>query len=435
MENQQKKRVWQRGATSLLAAAALSLAPTLALAASQAEVHSFQDMLSQGSVDGQLRALYYDNNNAFFASPERRYVLAYGGMLGFTSASWSGFSARASFYAQRHGARSDDSVGWNRDLGPNLNPLAEAYVQWQGDKLLIRAGDQKLNAPFTGTYDFRIVPQTYQGVKVKYGSKDNNLTAIRVFRYKSRIANDFTNHTNYNKDFNPFSGISPDANTDGFWAVGAHGATGNDAVGLEGQAWYFKYLDYANLYYGDATATLKRDGLKPFVSIQYANESETGDALVGNIDNNTYGARLGVKYNSVTASLSYNHMSTEKGTFLGGGLATPYASQESSGPLFAQPFLQSTQDLGAGDAYSFDLSGATFANTFMGARYTYVDFAPSYGADSRDLQEYMLFAIYNFQGALKGFSVSDFFAYETQNGSLNGNEAYLENRLSFQYDF
>lgn len=433
MKYQQKKNVLKRGATLLLAAAGLSLLPTLAMAADQAEVHSFHDMLSQGTVDGQIRALYYDNNNAFFIpNVQRRYVFAYGGKLGYTTAALNGFSARVSFYAQRHAGRSTDSAGYNRDLGPNLNPLTEAYVQWQGDKLLIRAGDQKLNAPFTDTSDFRIIPQTYQGVKIKYGSQDNNVTAMRMFRYKSRIDDNFQEKTNFNSEFIPFP---PNTNetTDGFWALGAHGATATQSLGLKGQAWYFNYMDYANLYYADGQATWKRDGVKPFIGIQYARERDTGDALMGKVDNNTYGVKLGVKKNSVTASLAWNHMAKHKGSFRDGALLTPYATQESSGPLFAQPFLQSTQDLGVGDAYSFNVSGATFANTFMGARYTYLDFNQAGG--NSNFQEYLLFAIYNFQGALKGFSVSDFFAYETRDGNLNANDAYLENRLSFQYDF
>ncbi|HET7315640.1 MAG TPA: hypothetical protein VFJ08_14925, partial [Salinisphaera sp.] len=120
------------------------------------------------------------------------------------------------------------------------------------------------------------------------------------------------------------------------------------------------------------------------------------------------------------------------GTFLNGALVTPYATQEASGPLFAQPFLTSTQDLGSGNAYAVEIKGSPVDHTFLGARYSYMDLKPTHESRSIGQSEYLVYAIYHFQGALEGLSIQDFFAYQTQK---TASVDFFENRLKLQYSF
>ena len=46
-------------------------------------------------------------------------------------------------------------------------------------------------------------------------------------------------------------------------------------------------------------------------------------------------------------------------------------------------------------------------------------------------RQYLLYAIYNFSGKLKGLSLSDFFAVQTQPGKGN----FVQNRLQVEYAF
>ncbi|NNC23478.1 outer membrane porin, OprD family [Salinisphaera sp. USBA-960] len=392
------------------------------------QADNLRQMFTQGSVDGYFRLLNYNNHNAFFDNDDRE-AATIGGKIGYTTASLHGFSLRLSAYAQRNFTSTNPA---NRDLQDDISTLGEAYIQWQGDDLRIRAGNQALkNAPFTSTYDFRIIPQLYQGVKLRYGDAERYLTVMRMFRYKSRINDEFARKTNYNQSFKPFP-ANTSHHTDGFWAIGAGNKGELGPTTLEGRAWFFNYMDYANMYYGDATITQSTGSIKPFASIQAMRETDTGDAYLGEIDNQTYGARVGLKHNSLTASLSYDYMPHETGAFLNGAPVTPYATQEASGPLFAQPYLTSTQDLGAGNAYAVNVKGAPTANTFVGARYSYMDLKPAAGADSIGQSEYLVFGFYHFQGALEGFSVGNFFAYQTQK---HEGRDYWENRFSLQYEF
>lgn len=388
------------------------------------------DMFEYGHVDGELGVLYYANHNAFFSGPpyENGSTATAGGELGFTTATLNGFSLRFSAFAQRNFSKS--SNGADRDLKDDREALGEAWLQWQGYGLRVRAGNQELHAPFTGTYDYRIIPQTYQGVSARYGGNDNHITLMRVYRYKSRISESYERTTNYNKTFDPFSSVTEE--TDGFWALGAAGSLNTESAKLSGKAWFFNYVDYANLYYLEGRVAAAYGAIKPFLGVQYARETDEGDALLGPVDSEVYGIRLGLTHKSLTATLNYDYIPHESGAYLNGALVTPYAHAESSGPFFAQPFLTSTQDLGSGSAYSVEISGAPLDHTILGARYSYMDLTPVAGSDSIKQSEYLVYAIYNFSGPLTGLSVTDFFAYQTQN---RASEPYWENRLAIQYRF
>lgn len=203
---------------------------------------------------------------------------------------------------------------------------------------------------------------------------------MRIFRYKSYISNDFTKTTTYNERFSPF-GVNTSATTDGFWALGGGHKMNAGLVDLKGQAWFFNYKDYANMFYTDAQITRASGPVKPFLGLQFIREKETGRKLLGDINHYTYGAQLGLKHNSLTATLNYDYIPHNNDAFLNGSLVTPYAHNVASGSYFAQPFLNTTQDLGSGSAYSADVNGAPIKNTFLGARYSYMNLVPAAGAD------------------------------------------------------
>lgn len=405
-----------------------------ALAAStghtDAGVNDVRDMFEQGDIHGQLSTLYYTNRNAFFVGGDHHsHAATIGGELEFTTAELNGFSLRLGAMAQRNFSRSGHFP--NRDLKDDLAALGEAWLQWQGYGLRLRAGNQKLDVPFAGTYDWRILPQVYQGVSLRYGNDDQYVKVMRMYRYKSRISESYDRTTNYNTDFDAF-GPAGHKKTDGFWAVGGADSLQTDAGKLNGQAWFFNFKDYANLYYVQGKLTANQNEIKPFVALQYMRETDQGRRLAGRVDSTVYGAQIGVKYHSITASLNYNHIPHKNGAYLNGALLTPYSHSVSSDPIFAQPFLTSTQDLGSGDAYLFAVTGSPIDNTFVGFNYSYMDLKPIAGGDSIGQKAFAVFASYNFTGALEGLSIAEAFSRQTQK---HRDHAYWENRVTLQYSF
>ncbi|MGM1005316.1 hypothetical protein ACO10M_15990, partial [Acinetobacter haemolyticus] len=67
-----------------------------------------------------------------------------------------------------------------------------------------------------------------------------------------------------------------------------------------------------------------------------------------------------------------------------------------------------------------------------GARYSFMDLKEADHVASRNQSEYMVFGIYNFTGALKGFSVSNFFGIQT---SPRYEKDFLQNRFTLSYKF
>ena len=98
--------------------------------------------------------------------------------------------------------------------------------------------------------------------------------------------------------------------------------------------------------------------------------------------------------------------------------------------MFAQPFLSSTQDLGAGNAYALDVNGSPAPGWFIGARYSYMDLKSSAAAPSQRQSEILGYAIYHFSGKLKGLTITDFIAYAK---SPIQDVRFWQNRLAMEY--
>lgn len=409
--------------------AAAETIPVPAPADAGKEATNLAEMITKGQFFGNVRTFYYASHNAFFSKGANQNTLSYGGELGYVTAPFYGFSVGVSGYLQRGIAHSDNPNYVDSYLGPNITTLGEAYVKWEKDQFQITAGNQALNVPFASSYDWRIAPQLYQGVDAKYGDDDNFITAFKMFRFKSYTSNSFTKTTNYDESFDPYSGIG-EPETNGFWGVGAAHKFNLDPVTVNAQGWYQTYQDYADLAYVEGRVSRSNGSWKPFAAAQYLHETGDGRELLGHVDSQVYGLQLGAKHNSMTVSLGYNFIAPHRNSYLNGALVTPYAHDVSGGPLFAQPFLTSTQDLGSGNAYAIDINGAPMGNWFIGARYSFMDL--KYDADGPSLNgsEYLAYAIYNFAGKLKGLSVADFFAVQTSPAKGN---TFVQNRLQLQY--
>lgn len=392
---------------------------------------SLTEMFTKGHISGDFRTIYFSTHNSFYSKGVNQDTASYGGKLGYTSAAWDGFSVGVSGFLQRGIAHSSDQSKVDSYLGPNLTAMGEAYVQYEGHGFKVVGGNQQLDVPFASAYDWRMAPQLFQGLSVRYGDADNYAMLFKMDRFKSYTSDSFTQTTTYNANFDSYSGIG-NATTNGFYGAGAGHKWMTDPVAITAQGWYMTYQDYAKLTYGEGQVIKNGDGYRPFIGLQAMRETGDGRELLGNVDSQVYGTQLGVKHNSLTLSVGYDRIVPNSNSYLNGALVTPYAHNVSSGTLYAQPFLTSTQDLGAGNAYAIDINGAPMEHWFVGARYSYMDLKSSSTAQSLDQSEYLVYAIYNFSGRLKGLSISDFLALQS---SPTKSSNYIQNRLQLEYAF
>ncbi|EEE07345.1 TPA: OprD family outer membrane porin [Burkholderia multivorans] len=395
------------------------------------EASSLLEVFTKGHFSGDFRTIYFSSHNAFYSPGLNQDTISYGGKLGFTTASLHGFSAGVSGFIQRGINHSDNPSKVDGYLGPNLLAMGEAYLQYEGHGFKIVGGNQQLDVPFASTYDWRMAPQLFQGVSARYGDSNNFVQAFKMFRFKSYISNSFTRRTTYNSNFDSYSSVGNEE-TNGFWGVGAGHKWALSPVTVSAQGWFQTYQDYAKLTYVEAQV-IRSDGLiKPFVGVQGFRETGDGRELTGNVNSEVFGGQFGIKRNSLTLSFGYNRIVPHSDSYLNGALVTPYAHNVSSGPLFAQPFLNSTQDLGAGNAYAIDLNGAPMGHWFIGARYSFMDLKSSATVASLNQSEYLLYAIYNFTGKLKGLSIANFVALQSSPAKP---KKFIQNRLTIEYAF
>lgn len=394
------------------------------------DVDSLLNWFMDGKVSGYVRTIYFSTHNNFFTKNQNQDTFSYGGGLEYDTARLYGFSAGVSAYLQRGINHSKNPSRVDGYLGPNLSAMGKAYLRWQYQKFTITGGNQALDLPFASTYDWRMAPQLFQGVSSSYGDENNYISAAWMARYKSYISNSFTQYTNYNVNFDHYGSASYNK-TSGFWGIGGHHQWGLKPITLTGQIWYFNYNDYAKLTYAQADFIQNKVGWKPIFGVQAFHETGDGKDFAGHVDSKVYGSQIGVKHNSLTAIFGYDYITPRRDAYLNGALVTPYAHNVSSGPLYAQPFLSSTQDLGAGNAYAVDVNGAPYPGWFVGARYSFMDLKPSATQTSINQSEYMAYGIYNFSGKLSGFTLSDFIAVQSQPGKPH----FIQNRLQIQYAF
>lgn len=387
------------------------------------------DALRHGTLYGYARIIDFKSINAFFGGFDQN-TASYGGVIGYKTAPYLGFTLAIDGGFQRGIDHSSNPNYIDSFLGPDVTVLGQAYVDWSHGKFDITAGNQKVNVPFISDYDYRMIPLLFQGLTARYGDNDDYVTAFAIDRYKSYIDSSFTRETDYNSRIDPFSPAGVQQ-TPGFWGVGGVRKLDFDPVVVTAQAWYTKYSDYANLGYVEGQI-IKKDGpLKPFLGVQILGEDGDGTEILGRVDAQMYGAQLGIKYNSITATLNYDRITPHASAYGDGSVVLPYSHFVASGPIFAQPFFQSTQDLGSGNVYSIDASGSPFSKPFviLGARYSFADQRAVANTHSIDLAEWLAYGIVDLSAYVPGLSIVDFVGVERE----YGNTPFFQNRVAVEY--
>lgn len=404
-----------------------------------APAHGLDEMLTKGTVHGSLRALYFSTHNAYLVRNNNQDTLGVGGYVNYRSASLNGFSFGLGGIYQRAFKHNDSSrnVG---ELATDQNNIGEAWLRYEKANFRITAGNQPLSLPFINSVDWRVTPSLYQALDLRFGSDENFIEATRVFRYKSYGAGSFSRANEYNKLWDAYAPLDGDHKSDGTWAIGGHGTLQSGRLQWNGDAWHEVYQDISKLDLLQGRVQLADSDIRPFFGLQFIRGRGDGDNFIREVtglqvDSRVYGAQAGFDYGSLNVSLGYDHTAARSNGYLNGGLITPYAHNVTSGPLFARPFFTSNQDLGSGNAYSLDVSGLLGERWVLGARYSFMDKAGLNGInESLNQSEYLAYFIYNFAGALKGFSIADFAGVQTSNRS-DTDRSFWQNRLALYYWF
>jgi hypothetical protein len=434
----------------------------------------------ESKISGHLRSYNYSrihdegtdvNNNA----------LAAGGDLRVDTGSLAGFNVGLGFYTANNiptGLRVNEAL-----VGTDhyLYALAEAFLEYKREHLMIRGGRQLIDTPWANEDMFTMLPRAFSGISatieplpwlnlIQKGDEDHDLKgrgahrinpagaehlnppraderhephlsifAARMFLYESRFEDNFTYGNRYT-----------DHHTDGFATVGFRYHQTLHAGQIHAQGWYYQFYDFAQLGYVESRYKWRtQTSVAPFAAAQVAIERNSGEERLGPVDCQIYGALVGIAFPRGHVTLVGNYSPENFNSFRHGGLVHPY--NDLSGTLYTDTMNNGISDLGPSYAYgvkgdySFfgeDLAvSAAFVRYrvkygFGGAAYpTDGAFGFPKGAAVKDQAQWAVDAgiVYSFSGFLKGLTIENHVGIRDFENSPYG--AFIDNRFACIYAF
>ncbi|CAA6799218.1 MAG: FIG01144323: hypothetical protein [uncultured Sulfurovum sp.] len=308
---------------------------TIALLSSSAvAADTLADAFKDGKTSGQIRSFYIDRERAgtHSSSTLHRKALAAGGHLKFETADINGFSLGTALYTTNGILglnRSSESSERNPTLfgegSQGYSILGEAYLQYKEGKSSAKIGRQKLNTPFLGTDDARMLPNLSEALVVTNGDIANTkLFAGHVTKmaygtfsnaYGSTSQLGIQGGYGLNNTSNKFINIGNlTADSDDTAGVSIISATYTGIPGLKLQAWDYVAHDILNTIYLQGDYGFDAGSVKMKVSAQGIKQNDMGDKLLGKVDSKYVAAKLGASSGALSGYVAYSQTGTHKGS-------------------------------------------------------------------------------------------------------------------------
>lgn len=352
---------------------------------------SLKDTLRDGTVSGNIRAYY---NTREYETREDEAAFALGGALRAQSGSFGSISLGLGYYtAQDLDTNSSDPAKVNGRLGSELEVLAEAYIKFEQGKNKGYLGRHIINTPLANAGDAFIVPFAFQGYTFISTALDGfTFQANYLNEIKNRNSADFVDVGIWNSQR---FGIAEPTSTSGTLNLGA----AYKAESLMIEAWYTSVAEFFNSIYANAAFSFGEMGaLKPFVGVQLATQSETGDELLGTVDSMLYGIKAGAGFGASKLTLAFNSVDEAEDAFRNGAFLAPY--NFSTSPLFTNNMLQTFENVDAGDAYKVTFNHNFGSSIALKLSYASFDFINATDRDATDFD-----ITYKFSDYLSGLSL------------------------------
>jgi len=242
---------------------------------------------------------------------------AWGGWLGMESG-WLNDTFRiglTGYTSQRlHGPVSRDGIGLLAPGQKGYTVLGEAYFDVKLGPTLLRAGRSRVDLPFINAFDFRMTPNTFEGVGLRIRENEKlKLGIAHIFRIKKNTSTDFEEMSDEQYGWDMF-------NT--FYIEGEH------------------LFDIS-------------DQWKVRLGAQFTDQHSVGDELLGDIDVQSFGLKTSVQYRDLVASVSYTWTGNS------GGVLKPWGGTPSYNSSIIEDFDRAgEQSIRFGLTYDFASLGA-----------------------------------------------------------------------------
>ena len=381
-----------------------------------AETNTLSYALSQGKFKGLLRysGQYRDSNlhviqdspTTNTANEKTQQYSAIGGYLGYETAPLYNTSVGATLYtSQPFGNNPDDRKGLgglyeNNGEQESYTVFGEAFIKFEIDDHLIKVGRQEMpDYRFVSLSDIRMTPLTHEGViyentffnhfklnfayitKMKERNAEKFIDMATAARFKEKASSGKRlirgNYDPTDYDSSGYIGRKKEMSMAGLIYT-------NDTFSVEG--WNYYINDFINtLYlYGQYNITPVNSDLALSLSAQYANQSDVGDHIAGNIDTWFYGLKFQAVINRTTFFIGYNEVDYNENSYDGGTIFVRWGSPQMFNSFQVQDSeLAGTQSIGAGVQYQFS-QNSIIPGVIMRLRYANYDMPNSlYKTDAR----------------------------------------------------
>ncbi|MEA3418141.1 MAG: OprD family outer membrane porin [Campylobacterota bacterium] len=261
----------------------------------------------------------YINLNEEGSAQSSAYAL--GGHFHLNTKRWNGLKLGASLYTVLNLGINQNPLSVNPDFfDANDNSFAlfsEAFIEGRWGNTEIKAGRQSLETPHADSDDIRMMPNYFTA----YTINNNDIDGLTLSAGLITQMAGWENGIDSSKFVNIDEVLGTGADTDGIYYAAA---TYEGIENLELSLWYYNFDQISNVLYAEAAyqyAIAPKTILS--MGLQYESASATGDALLGDIDSNTFGARANIKFKDLGLRVlaAYNKVTGDTGVnlSLGGG--------------------------------------------------------------------------------------------------------------------
>jgi hypothetical protein len=307
----------------------MSMATAAALNAS-----SIENVFKEGTLTGQIRAAYVDQDNALDVDT---YATSIGGILKYETMSWNGTKAGiAGYFSQKLPFATGNNEKANGDLfaadAKSYVYLGEAYLDYSTEEFALRIGRQQIDTPFAQTDDIRMHTNTFEAAMASYkGYEETTLIGGYISRFAGYDSGD---------DISKFKKLDG-ANSKGAAALGVL----NESIeNLALQGWYYGIDNLANVFYTDAGYSIPvNESMGIELAGQFGHFSEENNS---GIDGNVYGIGATLNVGMVAVGATYNKTFNDTGKAISNGFG--------GGPYYTS--MEETTIDGFEDARAYQLS-------------------------------------------------------------------------------
>ena len=412
--------------------AKLSLAAMVVagLASSSFAADTLADAFKQGSVNGELKAYYFANDN----DGDKDSIFTTGLLLGYKTASFYGLSANFTFQGSASPFADSGAKGdYSGDMYGSGAQLSEAYLAYSVGKTTALIGRMFLDTPLVATSGSRVVKDSFEGAAL-INTDLPNTTLIAGYVQKKQIRTDGEGIIGkFSKVMGTGSGHPSSDLNDVFDALGVDGdsslyvdngaftlaAINKSIAGLTLTAAYAQAMDVKNfdaaltidnvrIAYGEAAYAGAAGNFTYGLAAQYYFNSYSGvnglGGLITDFDNNSlWGVKASVGYGAFGAYAAYTKVG-DKDLGIVSGIGNGADLAYTMSPIMSDSYANDTK------AYKVGLTYALLKNANLGVNYTQTErtaIDTSTLLDEKIKNGYAAVeADYAFEGALKGLTTS-----------------------------